>query len=145
MTADATTLIGNVQVRMLQASDSGLISAAYRLNRDHLAPWEPARTEEFFTAAGQRAVVDSKLALHAAGQEVPWVLLDGSRIVGSITLTGIVRGPFLSAHVGYWIDKDFTGRGIGSAACRVRRDRFCAVLPEDCRLVAGSPPVPTDP
>lgn len=24
--------------------------------------------------------------------------------------------PFLSAHVGYWIDKDFTGRGIGSAA-----------------------------
>ncbi|WP_219816559.1 hypothetical protein [Arthrobacter sp. Y81] len=87
MTADATTLIGNVHVRMLQASDSGPMSAAYLLNRDHLAPWEPARTEEFFTAAGQRAVVDSKLAL------------DGSRIVGSITLTGIVRGPFLSAHV----------------------------------------------
>jgi ribosomal-protein-alanine N-acetyltransferase len=116
MTADATTLIGNVHVRMLQASDSGPLSAAYRLNRDHLAPWEPARTEEFFTAASQRAVIESKLAFHAAGQEVPWVLLDGSRIVGSITLTGIVRGPFLSAHIGYWIDKDFTGRGIGSAA-----------------------------
>ncbi len=100
MTADTATLIGNIKVRMLQASDSGPISAAYRLNRDHLAPWEPARTEEFYTAAGQRTVIDSKVALHAAGQEVPWVLLDGSRIIGSITLTGIVRGPFLKRKPG---------------------------------------------
>ncbi|QHK21746.1 GNAT family N-acetyltransferase [Pseudarthrobacter psychrotolerans] len=28
----------------------------------------------------------------------------------------MVRGPFLSAHIGYWVDKEFTGRGIGSAA-----------------------------
>jgi [ribosomal protein S5]-alanine N-acetyltransferase len=61
---------------------------------------EPARAEEFFTPAGQRTVIESKLALHAAGQEVPWVLLDGSRVVGAITLTGIVRGPFLNAYVG---------------------------------------------
>ena len=116
MFTEATTLTGNVQVRAIRSSDAGPMSDAYRLNRDHLAPWEPARAEEFFTPAGQSAVIDAKLALFAAGQEVPWVLLDGGRVVGTITLTGIVRGPFLSAHVGYWIDKDFTGRGIGSAA-----------------------------
>jgi len=33
-----------------------------------------------------------------------------------MTLSGIVRGPFLSAHLGYWVDKDYNGRGIGSAA-----------------------------
>jgi ribosomal-protein-alanine N-acetyltransferase len=27
-----------------------------------------------------------------------------------------VRGPFLSANLGYWVDQEFTGRGIGSAA-----------------------------
>lgn len=116
MTADATTLPGSVHLRLLQGSDAGQLSAAYRLNRDHLAPWEPARSEEFFTPAGQRAVIDSKLALHAAGQEFPWVLLAGGRIVGAITLAGIVRGPFLSANMGYWVDKEFNGRGIGSAA-----------------------------
>ncbi|WP_326941292.1 GNAT family N-acetyltransferase [Arthrobacter sp. SPG23] len=42
--------------------------------------------------------------------------MNGSRIVGAITLTGIVRGPFLSANAGYWIDKEFTGRGLGAAA-----------------------------
>jgi ribosomal-protein-alanine N-acetyltransferase len=44
------------------------------------------------------------------------VLTDGENIVGLMTLSGIVRGPFLSAHLGYWVDKDYTGRGIGSAA-----------------------------
>ena len=47
---------------------------------------------------------------------MPWVLVEGSRIIGVINLSGIVRGPFLSAHLGYWVDKDMTGRGIGSAA-----------------------------
>ncbi|MFF1385177.1 GNAT family N-acetyltransferase [Arthrobacter sp. NPDC058288] len=116
MTADATTLPGSIHLRLLQDSDAGQLSAAYQRNRDHLAPWEPARSEEFFTPAGQRAVIGSKLAMHAAGQEVPWVLLAGGRIVGAITLTGIVRGPFLSANLGYWVDKEFNGRGIGSAA-----------------------------
>ncbi|WLQ08500.1 GNAT family N-acetyltransferase [Arthrobacter oryzae] len=116
MTADASTLIGPVQMRVLQTSDAGPLSAAYQLNRDHLGPWEPARSAEFFTPAGQSAVIESKLALQAAGQEVPWVLLEGSRIIGTITLTGIVRGPFLSANLGYWVDKEFNSRGIGSAA-----------------------------
>ncbi|CAN7186220.1 GNAT family N-acetyltransferase [Arthrobacter sp. LjRoot78] len=116
MTTQAATVTGDVQMRLLQAADAERLSAAYVLNRDHLAPWEPARAGEFFTAAGQRAVIESKLALQAAGQEVPWVLLAGSRIVGAITLTGIVRGPLLSAHVGYWVDKDFNGRGVCSSA-----------------------------
>ena len=51
-----------------------------------------------------------------AGSDVPWVLLDGELIIGVMTLSGIVRGPFLSAHLGYWVDKEFTGRGIGTAA-----------------------------
>jgi ribosomal-protein-alanine N-acetyltransferase len=116
MNTAATTLIGNVQLRVLRASDAARLSAAYQLNRDHLAPWEPARAEEFFTPAGQSEVIESKLALHAAGWEVPWVLLDGHRIIGTITLSGIVRGPFLNAHVGYWIDREYNGRGIGTAA-----------------------------
>jgi ribosomal-protein-alanine N-acetyltransferase len=103
-------------MRTLRASDAGPLSDAYQRNRNHLAPWEPARTEEFFTPAGQGAVIESKLAAQTEGREVPWVLLAGSRIIGTITLTGIVRGPFLSANIGYWVDQEFNSRGIGSAA-----------------------------
>jgi ribosomal-protein-alanine N-acetyltransferase len=74
------------------------------------------RFEEFFTAGGQAASIESKLGLFIAGTDVPWVLVEGPRVIGVINLSGIVRGPFLSAHLGYWVDKDMTGRGIGSAA-----------------------------
>lgn len=100
----------------MQNSDAELLAAAYELNREHLAPWEPERHEEFFTPAGQSTVIDSKLALHGAGSEVPWVLLDGAGIIGCVTLTGIVRGPFLSCHLGYWVGRSFNGQGIASAA-----------------------------
>lgn len=116
MRAKTDTLIRNVQIRLLSPFDAELLSSAYSLNREHLAPWEPARSEDFFTTAGQSAVIAAKLSLYAAGSEVPWVLLAEDRIIGALTLTGIVRGPFLSAHIGYWVDGGYNGRGIASAA-----------------------------
>lgn len=112
----STTLTGTVRIRVLRRSDAERLSAAYRRNREHLAPWEPVRAEEFFTAAGQAASIDAKLALFISGSDVPWVLLDGDVAIGVMNVSGIVRGPFLSGHLGYWVDKDVTGRGIGSAA-----------------------------
>ena len=53
--------------------------AAYLRNREHLAPWEPLRAEEFFTFEGQMMSVQSKLALFIAGSDVPWVLTTGKR------------------------------------------------------------------
>lgn len=99
-------LVDGVRIRVVRLSDAERLSAAYQRNREHLAPWEPRRNEDFFTVAGQTASIESKLALFTAGSGVPWVLLDAGRVVGVMTLSGIVRGPFLSAHIGYWVDKD---------------------------------------
>jgi [ribosomal protein S5]-alanine N-acetyltransferase len=116
VTATTYALTGTVRARVIRPSDAGLLQAAYQLNRDHLAPWEPHRPAAFYTAEGQAEVIGSKLAQHAAGSEVPFILLEDERVVGALTITGIVRGPFLSANLGYWVDQEFTGRGIGSAA-----------------------------
>ena len=113
-------LVDGVHMRVVRVSDAEQLSVAYQRNRAHLAPWEPWRQEGFFTAAGQAASIESKLALFIAGSDVPWVLLDEERdkgrVVGLMTLSGIVRGPFLSGHLGYWVDEEYNGRGIGSAA-----------------------------
>jgi ribosomal-protein-alanine N-acetyltransferase len=116
MIENGSTLVGTVQMRVLRRSDAERMSAAYQRNREHLAPWEPARAESFFTVAGQAASIESKLALFIAGSDVPWILLHGDLVIGVMTLGGIVRGPSLSAHLGYWVDKEFNGRGIGTAA-----------------------------
>ncbi|WP_354182046.1 GNAT family protein [Arthrobacter sp. UYP6] len=109
-------MLHGIQLALVSPVDVPALAAAYQRNRNYLAPWEPLRPDTFFTVEGQRAVIEAKLALHQASSEMPWVLFDGKRIIGTITLTGIVRGPFLSANLGYWIDGDYAGRGIGTAA-----------------------------
>ncbi|MFC3300267.1 GNAT family N-acetyltransferase [Arthrobacter agilis] len=110
------TLPSGTALRLLTPADAGALAAAYRDHRAHLAPWEPLRTEDFFTPAGQAEQIAARLADLAAGTEIPWVLVAEDGIIGTMTLTGIVRGPFLSAHVGYWVDTRLQNRGIGSTA-----------------------------
>ncbi|MCC9205091.1 GNAT family N-acetyltransferase [Arthrobacter sp. zg-Y769] len=112
----APQLLHGIRLRVADLSDAEALAAAYQRNRSYLAPFEPLREDTFFTPAGQRAVLRSKLVQHAAGTEVPWVLAHHERIVGTITLSGIVGGPFQSGNLGYWVDGDYAGRGIGTAA-----------------------------
>jgi ribosomal-protein-alanine N-acetyltransferase len=118
-------LVPGVLIRLLQRSDAAALGEAYRRNRQHLAAWEPERDEAFFAPRQQLDIIRAKLAQHSVGQEVPWVLVDQddpANIVGAVTLTGIVRGPFLNANLGYWVDSTLNRRGIGSAAVRFATD-----------------------
>ncbi|YCK82430.1 GNAT family N-acetyltransferase [Arthrobacter sp. D3-18] len=107
---------GQLLVRPLEHSDAAALAVAYRRNREHLAPWEPTRVDEFFTTTGQAAVIRAKLNLYDQGSEVPWVVTTPEGIIGMIVLSGIVRGPFLNANLGYWVDAAWTRKGIASGA-----------------------------
>ncbi|HEX4813007.1 MAG TPA: GNAT family protein, partial [Nonomuraea sp.] len=73
---------------------------------------------EFYTLPGQQARLNDLLAQQAAGRAMPWLLSAGDEVVGRLTLNTIVRGPFLSADLGYWIDAGYAGRGLTTAAVR---------------------------
>ncbi|MFI1314695.1 GNAT family N-acetyltransferase [Streptomyces albidoflavus] len=90
-------------------------------NAAHLAPTEPRRGERFLALEGQAERIAGQLREWEAGRAVPWVL-DGSHVpgappvLGTLTFTGIVRGPLLSASVGYRVDREHTGRGLAGQA-----------------------------
>ncbi|MFD7918794.1 GNAT family N-acetyltransferase [Streptomyces sp. NPDC059740] len=133
-------LTDRVRIRPLVQGDAPAMLVAYLRNREHLRPWEPDRSAEFFTLAGQRAYVGHRVAEQEAGRLQGWVLLDGDRIVGTLTLSGLVRGPFRSADLGYWVDAEYTGRGLATAAV----DRVCRAAEADLglhRIQAGVLPV----
>ena len=50
------------------------------------------------------------------GLAVDHVILDEDRIIGPVTLRNIVRGPFQSCNLGYWISSADNGRGHATAA-----------------------------
>ncbi|MBG6107110.1 GNAT family N-acetyltransferase [Frigoribacterium sp. CG_9.8] len=103
-------------LRLLTERDVAVVLAAYLRNREHLAPWDPARLESFFTSAEQSGILTDQIEQLKAGSGIPFVIVKSETIIGRINLTGIVRGPFQSANVGYWVDKEHVGQGLASAA-----------------------------
>ena len=111
--------------RLITIDDAPVLAELLQANRAFLAAWEPIRPEDYFTVEGQRADLRAALERHAQGSGMPHVILDGARVVGRITLNGIVRGPFQSCSVGYWVGAADNGRGLATAAVRdIKRVAF---------------------
>jgi ribosomal-protein-alanine N-acetyltransferase len=104
--------------RLISPADATEVAALLTANRDFLAPFEPARSASYFTAESQLTGIEDVLDRHAQGTVLPHVILDSGRVAGRITLNGIVRGPFLSCSVGYWVGESANGRGLATAALR---------------------------
>jgi len=105
--------------RIVTLDDAPALAELLRASRAFLAPWEPIRDDDYFTNQGQRAVVGSALERYERGTSFPSVILgESGRVVGRITLNDIVRGPFQSCHLGYWVNAVDNGRGLATAAVR---------------------------
>ncbi|MEV0197062.1 GNAT family N-acetyltransferase [Nonomuraea sp. NPDC050691] len=117
-----------VVLRPVAEGDAQALTDAYVRNREHLRPWEPRRSETFFTLTGQTERLEAQLQACRSGRVMPWVLADGDRIAGCVNLNSIVYGAFASGALGYWLDAGYTGRGLATGAvmavCRDAHERL---------------------
>jgi ribosomal-protein-alanine N-acetyltransferase len=113
-------------IRLVTLDDAPVLAELLRVNRDFLAPREPIRADDYFTVEGQRVAVAAALERHEQGTAIAHVILgDSGQVVGRITLNEIVRGPFQSCSVGYWVSAADNGRGLATAAVRdIKRVAF---------------------
>jgi ribosomal-protein-alanine N-acetyltransferase len=102
------------EIRPLQQGDSKAVAAAYRRNREHLAPSDPDRPESFWTDEGQERDVSRQLTAAAEGRTYSYLMWHGSTVVGRGMITNIVRAHMHSAVVGYWIDREHQGQGLAT-------------------------------
>lgn len=98
-------------IRPLTVDDADELAALYRANREYLAPFEPTRSNEFFTAADQRR----RLA-YRGDDRFRFAILDGGAIAGTVNVNDILRGALQLGNIGYWVDRKRAGRGLASAA-----------------------------
>ncbi|MFT4147535.1 MAG: GNAT family protein [Micrococcaceae bacterium] len=103
-----------VNLRLVEPDDAQELASLYRINREHLAPWDPARDEEFYTARWQRALVTVQLRHHAEGRYYPFIIVHENKIIGCVNLGQIQRGSLDSADIGYWISCEYQGQGIAT-------------------------------
>jgi len=104
-------------LRTVRAGDGAALARAYAANRTHLDPWEPTRSEEFFTPAWQEEHARQCVEDAAAGRSIRFLIeSDDGEIRGRMNINNIVRGAFWSADLGYWVDASRTGRGLATRA-----------------------------
>lgn len=86
----------------------------YERNRDHLQPWEPLRSAEFYTLDSMRAGIEDDRAKYREGKAVPLSAIekDTGRMIAGCNLSNIVRGVFQACTLGYAISHDREGQGL---------------------------------
>lgn len=96
--------------RRLTAADAEELTALRLRNRSTISEYEPDwdDPDAYYTTEGvRRWIVD--------GNE-RFAILDDGAIAGMASLTGIVYGALCTANLGYFVDADRAGRGLGTAA-----------------------------
>jgi ribosomal-protein-alanine N-acetyltransferase len=101
-------------------------------NRNHLSPWDPARSDEYFTVDYWRHELDRVVDEVREGTRLQFMLLSrknsGGPIQGQCTYSNIVRGPFQAAYLGYALARRVEGQGLMEEALRATIDYCFRVL-----------------
>jgi ribosomal-protein-alanine N-acetyltransferase len=106
-------------LRALTPKDAPLLLDFDSRNRRFLAPWEPLRDDLYYTETRVLGAIRADTRAAHRGTAFRWHLYlkkDLGRIIGSLSLSSIVEGAFLSALLGYRLDGKQTGQGYMTEA-----------------------------
>jgi ribosomal-protein-alanine N-acetyltransferase len=104
---------GEVVLRPLAASDAAAWRRARQRSAAWLVPWDAtvppggdARPSTF------RALVRRLEKQARQGTVYPFAVEVDGAFAGQITVNNIVRGSAMFASLGYWLDREYAGRGV---------------------------------
>lgn len=106
-------------LKVLNKAYAEIVLDYFQRNKTFLEEWEVIRDNEFYTIEFQESQLEKELSLIENGSMFKlWIFKkgDGDKVIGSIAFNNIVRGAFLSCHLGYRLDKDEINKGYMTEA-----------------------------
>lgn len=105
-------------LKLLEMEDASELLRIRLESRQSLSPYEPFREEAFWSLEGQIAHIVSGLEGVERGTGYPMGIRDAASgtLIGRIELSGIARGPFQNANLGYFMDYKRSGTGVMTEA-----------------------------
>ncbi|NEW05310.1 GNAT family N-acetyltransferase [Paenibacillus sp. SYP-B3998] len=101
---------------LLDSSSVHLVLDYVMRSRNFLKLWEPERNEDYFTAVYQAELLEQDAKNMDESQLLKWWILYEEQIIGSVSLSNIVRGAFQSCHLGYRLDGQQLNKGLMTEA-----------------------------
>lgn len=110
--ATVIELIGeNVTLKNLTPGNAEELLNYYIKNKNYLAPFEPARDNNFYSLEVQRNLLNESYKQLINGTNIELGIFKSNRLIGKIKLSNIVYGSLKSGILGYSIDEDEQGKG----------------------------------
>jgi ribosomal-protein-alanine N-acetyltransferase len=110
-----------INLAVLQKKDAEKVLDYYIRNKDFLEEWDAHRPEGFYTLEYQQQMLEKEYKAYFDGTLLKlWISPKGepSKVIGFVVFNNIVRGCFLSCHLGYKLDKDYINNGYITEAVK---------------------------
>lgn len=108
-------------LKTLGSSYSKQVLKYYSINKDFFETKMPSYGAGFFTEEYQSEILKKSGKDAESGHSVKFFIFikqDLNRIIGDISVSNIVKGAFLSCHLGYKLDEKENGKGYASEALK---------------------------
>lgn len=108
-------------LKVLDSSHSDGVFDYYNRNRDFLKPWEVEKKDIFYTSQFQKNQLNRDYQDIKDGNILRlWIFKESnqSKIIGNICFSNIIRGHFLSCHLGYKLDREEQNCGYTTEAIK---------------------------
>ncbi|HEX6679161.1 MAG TPA: GNAT family protein [Gaiellaceae bacterium] len=106
-----------IYLRRLEVPDSEALLEMLVRDRAFLDQWEPTRSDRFYLLETHQRRLEA-LQGDESFADFGIFLTAGDELVGRIQLSGISRGPFENAYLGYFVSERHNGRGYATEAVR---------------------------
>ena len=111
-----------VTLRPLTLEEAETLLGLRVKNRAFLTPFEPYRPESAYTLSGQRQQIAADQDGFANDKRFAFGIYLGGELVGRVSLDNVVRGAWQNATIGYFVDQERNGHGIGTQAVHAAVD-----------------------
>lgn len=111
--------VDELQIRLSQPSDTTKIVNYYKSNRKYLEPWEPNKSESFFTFDSWQKRLFQLEKLQQHGLAFYFLIFSNhvaNEILGIVSYNSVSQYPFYSATLGYSLAKSAQSKGVMSRA-----------------------------
>ncbi|KAA0546279.1 GNAT family N-acetyltransferase [Bacillus sp. BGMRC 2118] len=113
-----------IKLRPYRMEDAQALLSLQQINKEHIGQWSPVMgTDEFYTLEGQESRIRD--FLHDQNEDKRYVFgifLTGEHsetLIGDIQFNFVVRGPRQTSMIGYFIGKEYSGKGYMSEALKL--------------------------
>ncbi len=108
----------HLSLRRLSTEDVSILKDYLDRNKAFLSVWEPSRSESYYDESSIIERLEEEQINNENGNELSlYIFLKGTdRMIGTVTLSSIIRGPFQSCYIGYKLDASEVNKGYMTEA-----------------------------